>query len=79
MTNLDVVVTDSKGNRVTGLKKEDFVVVEDGIEQPVTNFSPIEQGRVILPPEETPAAPAAPGTAPAPAPTPQPAPRRRGS
>ena len=31
VTNLDVIVTDSKGNRVTGLRKEDFEVVEDGL------------------------------------------------
>jgi VWFA-related protein len=77
VTNLDVVVTDSKGNRVTGLKKEDFIVIEDGIEQPVTNFYPIEQGRILLPPEEVPAAPAPPAAAPAPVPTPQPAPKTR--
>src|SRR5712692_10026638 len=39
VTNLDVVVTDGKGNRVTGLKKEDFIVVEDNLEQVVTNFT----------------------------------------
>lgn len=77
VTNLDVVVTDSKNNRVTGLKKEDFVVIEDGIERPVTNFYAVEQGRVLLPPDEEPAAPAAPGTAPAAAPAPQPAPKTR--
>ncbi len=58
VTSLDVVVTDSKGNRVTGLKKEDFVVVEDNLEQTITNFSPVEQGRFVLPAEETPPAPA---------------------
>ncbi|HQQ77924.1 MAG TPA: hypothetical protein PLB01_11255, partial [Thermoanaerobaculia bacterium] len=58
VTNLDVVVTDGKGNRVTGLKKEDFIVVEDGVELPVSNFTAIEQGRFLLPPEE-PAASAA--------------------
>jgi VWFA-related protein len=67
VTSLDVVVTDGKGNRVTGLKKEDFTVIEDGIELPVSNFTAIEQGRFLLPPEETapPAAPAAPDAAPA--------------
>ncbi len=75
VTNLDVVVTDSKGNRVTGLKKEDFVVVEDGIEQILSNFYAVEQGKILLPPEETPAAPAP--AAPVPAPTPPPAPRTR--
>ncbi len=65
VTNLDVVVTDGKGNRVTGLKKEDFIVIEDKLEQVVTNFSAVEQGRFVLPADEAPPAPAA---APAPAP-----------
>ena len=69
VTNIDVVVTDGKGNRVTGLKKEDFVVVEDHLEQLITNFSPVEQGRFVLPVEET-----APAPAPPPAPVPAPAP-----
>ncbi|MGA7993171.1 MAG: VWA domain-containing protein [Thermoanaerobaculia bacterium] len=76
VTNLDVVVTDGKGNRVTGLKKEDFSVVEDGIEQPVTNFYAVEQGRVALPIEEA-SPPAAPAPVPAPAPASQPAPKTR--
>ncbi len=76
VTNLDVVVTDGKGNRVTGLKKEDFIVVEDGVELPVSNFTAIEQGRFLLPPEE-PAASAAAGAAPAPAAAPLPAPKTR--
>ncbi len=37
--NLDVVVTDAKGNPVRGLAKDDFVVLENGVPQPVTNFS----------------------------------------
>jgi VWFA-related protein len=54
-------------------------VIEDGIEQPVTNFYAVEEGRVILPPEETPAPAAAPAPAPAPepVPTPPPAPKTR--
>lgn len=76
VTNLDVVVTDGKGNRVTGLKKEDFVIVEDGVELPVSNFTAIEQGRFLLPPEEL-AAPAAPEAAPTPAAAPLPAPKTR--
>ena len=76
VTNLDVVVTDGKGNRVTGLKKEDFIVVEDKLEQVVTNFSPVEQGRFVLPVEETPPAPA-PATPPAAAPAPEKTPRTR--
>jgi VWFA-related protein len=37
--NLDVVVTDAKGNPVRGLTKNDFVVLENGVAQPITNFS----------------------------------------
>jgi VWFA-related protein len=37
--NLDVVVTDAKGNPVRGLTKNDFVVLENGKPQPITNFS----------------------------------------
>jgi VWFA-related protein len=37
--NLDVVVTDAKGNPVRGLTKDDFVVLENGATQPITNFS----------------------------------------
>lgn len=39
IVNLDVVVTDRKGNRVTGLKKSDFEILEDGKPQPISNFA----------------------------------------
>ncbi len=70
VTNIDVVVEDRKGNRVTGLRKEDFTVLEDGIEQPVTNFFAVEKGRLtvlgdeVIPPEPPPTA--APAATPAP-------------
>ncbi|MBL8111521.1 MAG: VWA domain-containing protein [Acidobacteria bacterium] len=48
VTNLDVIVTDSKGNRVTGLTKNDFVVVEDGMDQLITNFFAVDGGRVVF-------------------------------
>src|SRR5271163_492916 len=35
------VVTDKSGNHVTGLKKEDFTVLEDGAEQKVAMFEEI--------------------------------------
>jgi VWFA-related protein len=41
VTNLDVVVTDSKGKRVTGLTKDDFEVIEDGKPQTISNLSEI--------------------------------------
>lgn len=36
--NIDVVVTDKKGNRVTGLKKDDFELYENGLLKPLSNF-----------------------------------------
>jgi VWFA-related protein len=44
LQNLDVVVTDKKGNPVRGLTKEDFVVVEDGAPQEITNFAIYDAG-----------------------------------
>jgi VWFA-related protein len=38
VTNVDVVVTDKKGNRVFGLKPENFELYEDGLLQKLTNF-----------------------------------------
>jgi VWFA-related protein len=77
VTNVDVVVEDSKGNRVTGLKRDDFTIIEDGLDQPITNFFAVEQGRMTLlgdeevpavptPAPGAPAPPAAAGTAPSP-------------
>ena len=43
ITNLDVVVTDNKGKRVTGLTKDDFEIVEDGKAKPISNFSEISR------------------------------------
>jgi VWFA-related protein len=36
---LDVVVTDARGELVTGLKSGDFTILEDGIAQPIHNFT----------------------------------------
>ncbi len=38
LVQLNVAVTDSKGNYVTGLRPSDFVVLEDGIAQKVATF-----------------------------------------
>ena len=43
ITNLDVVVTDAKGNRVTGLTKDDFEIFEDGKKQEISNISEISR------------------------------------
>lgn len=39
LVTLDVVVADDKGDIYTGLKKGNFRVSEDGVAQPITNFS----------------------------------------
>ncbi len=64
VTNVDVVVTDSKGQPITDLTAADFEVRQDGVPQPLTNFSFIRN------------LPAPPPTAPAETPlvTPTPAP-----
>ena len=84
VTNVDVVVEDKKGNRVTGLRKEDFTVLEDGLEQPVTNFFAVEQGHMTVvgdepvpPPSTAPAAPVAAPAPAAPSASPVPVPRTR--
>ncbi len=38
VVNVDVVVTDNNGNYLSGLKKENFRILEDGVPQTVTNF-----------------------------------------
>ena len=69
VVNVDVYVTDKKGNRITGLTKDDFQIFEDGRPVAVTNFYAVEGGKAVAgsdpPPAavaETPAAPAVPGT-----------------
>ena len=66
VTNVDVVVTDSKGQPITDLAAADFEVRQDGVVQPLTNFSFIRNA---------PPAPAedAPPATPAPAPLLEPA------
>jgi VWFA-related protein len=49
---VDVVVTDKKGNPITGLTKDDFRVFENGEEKAISNFSEID-GRVAKPPVAT--------------------------
>jgi VWFA-related protein len=45
--NLDVVVTDKKGNPVTGLTKDDFAVYENGIPKTITNFYEVEGSKAL--------------------------------
>jgi VWFA-related protein len=43
--NVDVVVTDKKGNPVTGLKKEDFEIYENGNLKPISNFYEVDNSK----------------------------------
>lgn len=71
VVNLDVVVTDKQGHRVTGLGKGDFEVLEDGKPMTITNFFEARSETAPAP------ATAETSTAPAPvAPAPEPRPRR---
>jgi VWFA-related protein len=49
LVNLDVVVTDRQGRRVSGLTREDFEVYEDGARQEITHFAADERPlRLVL-------------------------------
>ncbi|HBL26680.1 MAG TPA: hypothetical protein DD490_07585 [Acidobacteria bacterium] len=61
VVNVDVYVSDKKGNRINGLTREDFEVFEDGRPVAVTNFYAVEDGKATTPaPEPAPAAPTEP-------------------
>src|SRR5512138_626840 len=40
--NLNVSVTDRQGKKVTHLKREDFVVLENGVPQEIVHFAPVD-------------------------------------
>ena len=42
LVNVNVVVTDTKGRYLTQLRKEDFRIYEDRVEQQITHFSPVD-------------------------------------
>jgi len=48
VVNVDVVVTDNNGNFLTGLKQENFRIIEDGVTQVVTNFAPSDAPITIV-------------------------------
>ena len=41
--NVGVTVTDSSGHFISGLHREDFHLFDNGVEQPITDFLPIEE------------------------------------
>jgi VWFA-related protein len=66
--NVDVIVTDKSGNAVTGLRKDDFELLQDGKPQTITNFAEYSE-KAAASTAATPAAgSAAIATAPAPPP-----------
>jgi Ca-activated chloride channel homolog len=46
--NVGVIVTDSRGNFMGGLRREDFRIFDDGVEQPLTDFAAIEEPAQVL-------------------------------
>jgi len=46
--NVGVTVTDSTGHFIAGLRREDFQLFDNGIEQPITDFLPIEEPAQLL-------------------------------
>jgi VWFA-related protein len=65
--NIDVIVTDRAGTPVTGLRKEDFELLEDGKRQNITNFAEYAERAASVVPAAAPAAAAAPAPQPPPA------------
>jgi VWFA-related protein len=49
VVNIDVYVTDKKGNPISGLTKEDFELLEEGRPVPISNFYAVQDGRPIEP------------------------------
>jgi VWFA-related protein len=47
INNVEVIVTDKKGKRVTGLKPENFAIYEDGVLQELTNFYEVKSLQVF--------------------------------
>ena len=50
---LDVIVTDARGNQILGLSKDDFIVKEDGVAQPVDSVDYFTNRRLLDSREES--------------------------
>ena len=48
LVNVDAVVTDNDGNLVTGLKRDNFRILDEGQPQQVTNFAPTDAPITIV-------------------------------
>ena len=54
VTNVDVIVTGRDGKPVTGLKKEDFELYENGVKKEISNFLELRGGPEAAQAQETP-------------------------
>jgi VWFA-related protein len=48
MVSLQALVTDKKGNIITGLNPEHFTLYEDGVKQEITNFAPVDANITVV-------------------------------
>jgi len=48
LVSVQALVTDLKGNVVTGLKPENFTVYEDNVKQEISHFSPVEANITVV-------------------------------
>ena len=48
LVSLQVLVTDPKGNIITGLRPENFAIYEENVKQEIANFSPIEANITVV-------------------------------
>jgi len=46
--NVGVIVTDSRGNFVEGLQREEFQILDSGTAQPITDFAPVDSPAQVL-------------------------------
>ncbi len=46
--NVGVIVTDYNGHFLEGLRREDFLLYDNGVEQPLTGFAAIEEPAQVL-------------------------------
>ncbi len=49
VVNVEVVVTDRQGNRITGLQPGDFELLVDGVPERIDYFTEIDDGRALAP------------------------------
>jgi VWFA-related protein len=48
LVSLQVLVTDNKGNVLTGLKPENFTIYEDNVKQEIQHFSPVDANITVV-------------------------------